>query len=132
MSTRLPIHPNTEGRDAFSTDFDLEKLLSSNEHVVTKSSGGGKKSSTMRNLPNGSSVYFILDFIYFPPFSPVSCTDNADNTASICETNRYNSISDFAKTVIPLFTSHQSSRKENREKFYLNPECRIYERFKDC
>ena len=79
MSTRLPIHPNTEGRNAFSTDFDLEKLLSSNEHVVTKSSG-----------------------------------------------------SDFAKTVIPLFTSHQSSRKENREKFYLNPECRIYERFKDC
>lgn len=50
-------------------------------------------------------IYFILDFIYFLPFSPVSCTDNADNTASICETNRDNSISDFAKTVLPLFNS---------------------------
>ena len=36
MSTRPPISPNTKGRDAFNTDFDLEKLLSSNETLLVK------------------------------------------------------------------------------------------------
>jgi tRNA A-37 threonylcarbamoyl transferase component Bud32 len=36
MSTRLPIPPNAKGRDAFNTDLDIEKLLSSNETLLVK------------------------------------------------------------------------------------------------
>lgn len=47
--------------------------------------GEGRKSLMTFNSPNGSSVYLILVFIYFPPFSPISGSEYSDNIASIGE-----------------------------------------------
>ena len=53
--------------------------------------------------PIGSSVYFVLVFIGFPSFSPISCTIDANNVATICKPDGQNTFSDTSHAVIPAF-----------------------------
>ncbi len=56
----LPMHPNAKGRDAFNADFDLEKLLSSNETLLVK------ETARRRVYCNGD--LFIKVFLLKPSF----------------------------------------------------------------
>ena len=69
----------------------------------TNWSGGGRKSLMTLNLPIGSSLYFILLFIYFPPFSPITRSINADNITPMREPHGHNAVSDTSNTIKSIF-----------------------------
>src|SRR3990167_799231 len=71
----------------------------------TSLSGEGRKSLITFNFPIGSSVYFILLFIYLPPFSPISSSVNADNIASISKPHGHDAIAYLTDTVKSVFLS---------------------------
>ena len=74
--------------------------------LKARSSGEGKKSSTIRRFPRGSSVYlifFVFAFIELSPFSPIAGTNNTYQVAANCKTNRNNPFTNFAETIVPFF-----------------------------
>jgi hypothetical protein len=54
----------------------------------TSSSGAGRKSSTTRSFPIGSSVYLTLLFINPLASTPVSGANDANHTFTISEADR--------------------------------------------
>ena len=55
--------------------------------------------------PIGSSVYFVLLFIDFPSFSPITCAIDANYVATVCKPDRQNTFTDTSHAVIPIFFS---------------------------
>jgi len=63
----------------------------STSSLTTSSPGGGRKSSTIFTAPAGPLVYLILLLIDSLTFGPVACPEDADDSASVRETNSQNS-----------------------------------------
>jgi hypothetical protein len=63
-------------------------------------SGSGRKSGMIFSGPMGSFVYLMF-FIYFLSFPPVSGSDDPYHVISISKADRHNAVADFAKTIKP-------------------------------
>jgi hypothetical protein len=58
---------------------------------------------TIFRSPIGSSVYFILVFIDFPSFSPITCAIDANNIATVRKSDSHNAFTDISYAVMPVF-----------------------------
>lgn len=87
----------------FATAFNSSRVGSSSRNVNTrffrntKSSGLGRKSSTILPVSMGSSVYLIFLIIYFFPFFPVPCPDDPDPPLPFGEAYGHDTAFDLAK-----------------------------------